>query len=438
LQPGSRAAVLHARASRVMPGGNTRASVFTPPHPPYAARGSGCRIVDVDGTERIDFHNNYTALILGHADPRVVAAVGEQLARGICFSMPTEAEVELAAILCDRVPAAERIRFANSGTEAVMTALKGARAFTGRPDIAKFESAFHGNYDFVEVSLHPDPARAGPRGAPEPVPVGHGNLPSVLRHVLVLPWNDAEGAVARITERRDSLAAVILDPMPNYAGLVPPRPGFLEALRQVTAEHGILLIFDEILNFRLGYRGAQGRFGIRPDLTVFGKIIGGGFPVGAVAGRGDVMAVFDPSGGPAKVAHSGTATANPVTMVAGAATLAQLTPAAFDHLERLGDRLRAGVREVMGRRRFPGQVTGLASTFRLHLTEAELWDYRSSLLDQRGEAMRRDLYFGLLARGVLISPSGLGCLSTPMGSGEVDAFLEGLDDTLAEVTRQHL
>jgi glutamate-1-semialdehyde 2,1-aminomutase len=150
------------------------------------------------------------------------------------------------------------------------------------------------------------------------------------------------------------------------------------------------------------------------------------------------MAVFDPSGGPAKVAHSGTTTANPVTMVAGAATLAQLTPAVFGRLEHLGDRLRAGVGEVMRRRRFPGQVTGLASTFRLHLTDAELWDYRSSLLDERGEAMRRDLYFGLLARGVVIAPSGLGCLSTPMGPDEVDAFLERLDDTLAEVKRQHL
>jgi glutamate-1-semialdehyde 2,1-aminomutase len=150
------------------------------------------------------------------------------------------------------------------------------------------------------------------------------------------------------------------------------------------------------------------------------------------------MAVFDPSGGAAKVAHSGTTTANPVTMVAGAATLAQLTPPVFDRLELLGERLRAGAREVMHRREFPGQVTGLGSTFRLHLTNAELWDYRSSLLDARGEALRRDLYFGLLGRGVLIATSGLGCLSTPMGPAEVDAFLESLDDTLAELKQHHL
>lgn len=438
LQANSLSSRLHSRAAQVMPAGSTRASVYTYPYPPYAAYGHGCRFVDAEGVERLDFHNNYTALILGHANPAVVRAVTEQLESGFSYSMPTEAEIVLAEEINSRLRSAERIRFANSGTEAMMVALKAARAFTGRQGIAKFEGAFHGAYDFVEVSLAPDPTEAGPIHSPCSVARDDGVAKTALQDVVVLPWNDPDTSATLILENQRDLAAVIVDPMPNYAGLIPPRPGFLQAIREVTAENGILLIFDEVLNFRLGYNGAQGRFGIQPDLTVLGKIIGGGFPVGAVAGATKIMDVFSPVDGKPRVYHSGTATANPITMVAGKTTLRQLDLEAFGRLETLGDRLREEARAIIEEEDFPGQVTGLGSNFRLHLTKNELMDYRSTLLDPRQKAMKEALYFALLAKGIMIAPSGMGCLSTPMGDEEIDRFLSALHDSIKDLKDDYL
>lgn len=429
---------LYNRATQFMPGGNSRAAVYIPPHPPFAAYGKGCIFVDVEGVERIDFHNNHTTLILGHCNPKVIQAISEQLSKGFCFGLPGEQEIELSSILCERVPSIEKVRYSNSGTEAVMTAVKGARAFTGKPNIAKFESAFHGAYDFVQVSLHPNLLHAGPRRAPYPVPYGKGNVNTILQHVLILPWNDAEASCELIRKNKDTLAAVILDPMPNYSGLIPPRPGFLEAVREVTAESDILLIFDEVLNFRLGYGGAQSRFGVIPDMTTLGKIIGGGLPVGAIGGRSDVMDVFNPVMGEPKVYHSGTTSANPISMVAGTATMLQLTPEVFQKLDQMGDYLRAEATKIIERLGFPGQVTGLASNFRIHMTHTELYDYRSSLLDEKQTRMRDALWFCLMDRGVIVVPSGMGCLSTPMQNHDLDGFLEALEDSLVVIKTRFL
>lgn len=436
LQPGSQSEFIHREALRFMPRGNTRASVFTHPYPPYVASGRGCRLIDVEGVERIDFHNNYTALILGHANPKVNQAITAQLQLGACFAMPTQAEIELAEIICDRVPSIEHIRFANSGTEAVLFAIRAARAYTGKTDIAKFEGAFHGAYDYVDISLAPTLAKAGSREAPTSVAQNGGILDSVLEHVLVLPWNNADASAELIRKNKDRLAAVIVDPMPNYSGLIPPVPGFLETLRAITEECEVLLVCDEILNFRLGYAGAQGRFGINPDLTVLGKIIGGGLPVGAIGGNSAIMSVFDPMTG--TVVHSGTATANPLTMVAGIATLQQLDSAEYDRLDALGSRLRSGAETIMEEIGFPGQVTGLGSLFRIHLTDAVLSDYRSTLLNEKQKAMKESLYYDLLAKGVFIATSGMGCLSTPMAEQESDFFVQALRDSLVDLKKQFL
>ena len=428
--PGSKSAALFARAQGVLPGGNSRTTVYMAPYPPYAAAGEGCWITDVEGDRRLDCLNNYTALIHGHAHPPIVEAATRRLAQGASFPMPTPEEIDLAALLCERLPSAERVRFTNSGSEAVMIAIKGARAFTGRPRIAKFEGAYHGSYDYAEVSLASTPETWGSLAAPASTAYSRGTPPAVLEDVVVLPFNHAEHAVARIEREAGHLAAVLVDPVPNRVGLVPARTEFLQALRDVTRAHGIVLIFDEVISFRVSYHGAQGALGVTPDMTTLGKIIGGGLPVGAVAGRADVMAVFDPTrGGPPLAPHGGTFNANPVTMAAGLAAMRLLTPDAYARLADLGAKLRASLDDCLKQAGVPGRVTGLGSLFRLHPVDRELSDYRSTRATIAETERLVRLVRRLMEHGVLMSITGLGCLSTPMG----DAELEGLVETFAAV-----
>jgi glutamate-1-semialdehyde 2,1-aminomutase len=428
-QPDSKSAQLFARAQAVLPGGNTRTTVYMTPYPPYAAAGEGCWITDVDGDRRLDCLNNYTALIHGHAHPAVVEAASRRLARGSSFPLPTADEIDLARLLVDRVPSLERVRFTNSGSEAVMMALKAARAFTGRHRIAKFEGAYHGSYDYAEVSLNSTPQTWGSLEAPASVAYSRGTPPAVLEDVVVLPFNDSELTTARIERQARDLAAVLVDPLPNRVGLMPAHGDFLRAVREVTRAHGILLILDEVISFRVGYRGAQGVFGITPDLTTLGKIIGGGFPVGAVGGRADVMAVFDPTGGAPAVPHGGTFNGNPVTMAAGLAAMTLLDGPAFERLDGRGVRVRAGIADCFQRAGIAGSVTGMGSLFRIHASARELRDYRSARPTSAETARLQAIVGGLLAHGVLISPTGLGCLSTPMAEAETQLLL----DTLAAV-----
>ena len=429
--PGSKSAKLFAQAQGVMPGGNTRTTVYMAPYPPYAASGDGCWITDVEGDRRLDCLNNYTALIHGHAHAAIVEAATRRLALGSSFPLPTPEEVELAALLCERLPGAERVRFTNSGSEAVMMAIKAARAWNGRPKIAKFEGAYHGSYDYAEVSLSSTPESWGSLAAPASTPYSRGVPPAVLEDVVVLPFNHTELAVARIEREAKSLAAVIVDPIPNSVGLIPARRELLRALREVTTKHGIALIFDEVITFRVGYHGAQGAFGVTPDLTTLGKIIGGGFPVGAVAGRAEVMAVFDPTGGKPAAPHGGTFNANPVTMAAGLAGMRLLTPEAFSRLDELGAKLRASLEACFKRAGVSGGVTGMGSLFRLHATDRELVDYRSTRTSPEEEARLQRVVRGLMERGVLMSVTGLGCLSTPMGDAELESLVETFAAVLA-------
>jgi glutamate-1-semialdehyde 2,1-aminomutase len=428
----SNSAKLWARAQAVLPGGNSRTTVYMAPRPIYAADGDGCWVVDVDGDRRLDLLNNYTSLIHGHAHPAITEAATRRLARGASFPMPTAEEIELAALLAERVAAVDHVRFTNSGSEAVMMAIKAARGFTGRPKIAKFEGAYHGSYDWAEVSLGSSPDEWGPADAPASLPYSKGTPPSVLEDVVVLPFNRTELAVARIEKEAKHLAAVLLDPMPNRAGLIPARRDFLESMREVTAKHGICLIFDEVISFRLGYHGAQGLFGIQPDLTSFGKIIGGGFPVGAVGGRAEVMAVFDPRGGKPRVPHGGTFNANPVTMAAGLAAMRLMDEQAFDRLDEVGRKLRTGMEACFERAGVPGAVTGLGSLFRVHPAQKSFVDYRSAATSKEENARLERLHRQLIDRGVLISPTGLGCVSTAVGESEVEYFLEVLNACLQE------
>jgi glutamate-1-semialdehyde 2,1-aminomutase len=407
-----------------MPGGNTRTTVYMAPYPPYAAFGQGCWITDVEGDRRLDCLNNYTALIHGHAHPTIVEAATRRLAAGSSFPLPTPEEVDLAAIITDRVPSAERVRFTNSGSEAVMMAIKGARAYTGRARIAKFEGAYHGSYDYAEVSLNSSPENWGNAAAPASIAYSRGTPGAVLEDVVVLPFNDVEHSVALIAREARHLAAVLIDPVPNRVGLIPARRDFLKALREVTQAHGIVLIFDEVISFRVGYHGAQGAFGVTPDVTTLGKIIGGGFPVGAVAGRAAVMEVFDPTHGSPAAPHGGTFNANPVTMAAGLAAMSLLTRDAYDRLDDLGAKLRASLDDCFRAAGVSGRVTGMGSLFRLHGIDRELSDYRSARATPDETARLQRIVRRLMEHGVLVSLTGLGCLSTPMGEAELESLVE--------------
>lgn len=417
---------LYRSAAALMPGGTSRLHYYYPPHPIYAAHGRGCRLTDVDGVERIDFLNNMTAMLHGHADPDVNAAIIDQLQRGTAWSEPGEAEYELAQLLIARVPSLERIRFANSGTEAVMMAIKLAREFTGRAKLAKFEGHYHGYYDYVQVSVASPPDTWGPDDAPATVPVSGGLSPSALQDVIVLPWNNREATERLLVQHGASIAALILDPLANRGGMAQAEPGFLEFLGEITRRLGIVLIYDEVISFRLAYAGAQGRFGGVPDLTVYGKIIGGGLPVGAVGGRADIMAMLDPTGGKARVESGGTFSGNPLTMVAGHAALTKWTPEAITRLNDLGAQLRRRVDAVFAEAGEPAQLAGDGSLFRLMVTRARIRDYRSAIRGAQPMARMTAIHQRMLQEGIIISRIGLGCLSTPMGTTEIDAFVDAV------------
>jgi len=422
---------LFERARKVMPGGNTRTTVFIDPFPIYAARGEGCRVWDIDGNIFYDCINNFTSMIHGYGQPDVTAAVIKQMPDGTAFGAPTESEIELAELLVERLPSVEHIRFANSGTEGVMMAIKAARAFTQRPKIVKIEGSYHGSYDFAEVSLDSSPANWG--DMPSSTAYAKGTPQGVLDDVIVVPFNDIEALRAVFTAHGDVIAGILIDPMPNRAGLVPARKEYLHAAVEAAHAAGALVILDEVISFRLGYSGAQGLWGIKPDLTALGKIIGGGFPVGAVGGRADVMAVFDPTGGKPALPHGGTFTANPVTMRAGLASMHALTRESFAHLDRIGTFVREGTNASLRKHGLPGQCVGLGSLFKVHFTSHPVTDYRSVY---PGAAERKKLdafHKGLLDRGVLSASYGLFALSTPMTDDDAQKILSAIDETLSEI-----
>ncbi len=427
----SRSAQLFERAKKVLPGGNTRTTLYEAPYPIYAARGKGAVITDVEGQDRLDFINNYTSLIHGHADPDINAAVIAQIPNGVAYAMPTEHEVALAELLVERIPALEQVRFTNSGTEGVMMALKAARAYTGRPKIARFEGSYHGSYDFAEVGYVSPPGQ-WTDGDPTSYPTTAGTPQGVLDNVVVLSYNDIE-AVERIIEcERHNLAAVLIDPMPSRFGLIQAQVPFLQRLRELTRTYGIVLIFDEVISLRVGYHGMQGLLGVTPDLTSMGKIIGGGFAVGALGGSAAIMSVFDPSSGTPKAPHGGTFNANPITMIAGLVAMQKLSREEFDRLDHLGDSLREALAEALDGERVPGQVTGAGSLFNVHLHQRPLKDYRSSVETPAERARRGALHRALVGNGVVMSPTLFGCVSTPMGEGEINTFVDAFRQSLRE------
>lgn len=422
----------YERALKVLPGGTTRVTVKRTPIPIYIERGEGAYLIDVDGNRYLDFNGNYTALIHGHAFAPIVTALQDQLNRGSSFSNPTGSEIKLAELLAARVPIVEKVRFTNSGTEAVLFAVKAARAYTRRTKIAKLEGAYHGAYDWVEVSESSNPGNWGGQ-EPEPTAFYAGMPGSVLSETVVLPINDIETSLELIRRNAEDLACILIDVMPSRAGLVKLSPDYLKMLSTIAREKNIVLISDEVLNFRYGYQGISAEFSFRPDIITFGKIIGGGMPVGAVGGSNDIMDVFNSSKGAPLVPHGGTFAANPLSMTAGLVCMEHLTPESFSYLQKLGDRARCGINEIAQRRRIPICVTGGGSIFRYHLFSDAPTTYRRSFISPERESLHKEISSRLLAYGVMIPSDTSASCSTAMSLEDIDQLLECFDSVLGEI-----
>ena len=388
----SKSESLFREAQRIIPGGvnsPVRAFRSVGGNPPFLARGEGSRIFDVDGNQYIDYVGSWGPLLLGHRHPEILAALERALAIGTSFGAPTEQEIELAAAICDAVPSIEMVRLVNSGTEATMSAIRVARGFTGRDLIVKFEGCYHGHVDSLLV-------KAGSGMATLGIADTQGVPKAFCDTTIALPYNSAEALEEAFRTHGDAIAAVIVEPVAGNMGCVPPLPGYLEKLREVTARHGALLIFDEVMTgFRVAFGGAQQRFGIRPDLTTLGKVIGGGLPVGAYGGRLDIMRKVAPAG---PVYQAGTLSGNPLAVAAGLAMLQHLKahPEVYGQMEARAAELCASA---------PPDITvnRVGSMFTFFFTGQPVTDYESA---KRSDTARFARFFrAMLERGIYLAPS---------------------------------
>ncbi len=426
-------AELYRRALEILPGGVSRNTVLRKPHPLYIAHASGCRMTDIEGVSRIDFANNMASLIHGHAHPAVVEAVSAQLQRGTAFAEGTEVEVRYAEHLIGRNPSFEKIRFVNSGTEAVMSALKASRAFTGRPKIAKVEGAYHGQYDYAEVSQNPTPENWGDADTPNPVPVAHGTPQGALGDVVVIPYNDIDRALALLDRHKGQLACVLLDLMSHRVGLRPADPEFVAAIRDWARADGALIVLDEVITFRSAYGGAQTWYDLQPDLTALGKFIGGGFPVGALVGRAEVMDVMNPLTLPIQFPHSGTFSANPITMTAGLATMELFDEAAVEQVNGLARRAREGIEEAIRSTGIEACVTGGGSLLRLHMRAAPPTNYREAFWTDEARQKLTWLIDYLLGEGITMINTCTMAMSTALGNEEIDTLVAAMERGFAKL-----
>ena len=418
----------HEEALRYLPAGDTRSATWFSPYPTYMVAGEGAWLTDCDGNRYLDLLNNFTSLVHGHAQPEIVEYAADQLTRGTVFGTAAEPQVALAKLLIERIPSFEKVRFTNSGTEATMMMMRAARAYTGRDIIVKMDGGYHGSHDFVEVSISADldsgrtpAARVEGRGVPK----------SVLNAVMVAPFNDLEALDALLEQQHERIAGIIVEPMPNAGGMVPPAPGYLRGLRALADKYGVLLLFDEIVTLRLSTGGLQAIEGAIPDLTAVAKIIGGGFPVGAFGGRQDIMELFNPAASREFVFHSGTFNGNNMTMTAGLEAMRRLDQAAIERINRLGERLGQGVNRIFQSLGIGAQCLGYGSLQQIHWTDEPV----VSLADARraGEGigkLRQLLHLELLNRGIYTSNRGMFSITTPMNEDDVALALAAVEGAL--------
>lgn len=419
--------VIYDRAQKVIPGGVSRNTIYRKPHPFYVASAKGSYVTDIEGIERIDFANNMASLIHGHAHPAIVSAVTEQLEKGTAYTMGTEVEVAFAEHLNQRTPEFEHIRFMNSGTEAVMTMLKATRAFTGKPMIAKAEGAYHGTYDFAEISQLANIDNWGDIDKPNPVPLVHGTPQGVLNDVIIFPYNDIERTIRLLDEHARDIACVLIDPISHRIGMFEVTPEYVEAIYNWTRKNHSLMVFDEVITYRVNYSGAQAHFNVKPDLTALGKIIGGGFPIGAVAGNKDIMDVLNPRIPDQKHPHSGTFSANPISMTAGKVAMELFDRQAIADLNELTHIARKQIREVIKIADVPVSMTGMGSMMRLHLQDNAPTTYRE--INRSREALKlisSILDYMFIKENIIMINTLSTMFATTLIQSDVDRLSDGL------------
>ncbi|MDM5228973.1 glutamate-1-semialdehyde 2,1-aminomutase [Cytobacillus sp. NJ13] len=384
-------------ASELMPGGvNSPVRAFKSVNmdPIFMERGRGSKIYDIDGNEYIDYVLSWGPLILGHTNERVVEAIKKVAEMGTSFGAPTEIENELAKLVIERVPSIEVVRMVSSGTEATMSALRLARGYTGRDKIMKFEGCYHGHGDSLLI-------KAGSGVATLGLPDSPGVPEGVAKNTITVPYNDLESVRYAFEQFGDDIAGVIVEPVAGNMGVVPPQPGFLEGLREITEQNGSLLIFDEVMTgFRVGYNCAQGYFGVTPDITCLGKVIGGGLPVGAYGGKTEIMKQIAPSG---PIYQAGTLSGNPLAMTAGFETLSQLTPHSYKEFERKADRLEEGLKAAADKYDIPHTINRAGSMIGIFFTNEDVINYekaKTSNLEFFAEYYRE-----MANQGVFLPPS---------------------------------
>lgn len=394
----SRSSQLFAAAKELIPGGvnsPVRAFKSVGADPVFISRATGSHIHDVDGNDYIDYVGSWGPMILGHCHPDIVAAVKTTAESGCSFGAPTELEIELARMVIDAVPSIEMVRMVSSGTEATMSAIRLARGYTGRDKIIKFSGCYHGHSDALLV-------KAGSGAATFGVPDSPGVPQDFAKHTLTGRFNDLGSVKSLVAENAGQIACIIVEPIAGNMGTVPPRPGFLQGLRQICSDEGIVLIFDEVMSgFRVAYGGAQEVYGVTPDMTTLGKIIGGGLPVGAFGGKKEIMAILSPSGG---VYQAGTLSGNPLAMAAGIATLKLLQkPGFYQQLEEKSAHLAAGIAKAAAAAGYPTYSTRVGSMLCTFFTANEVSDWDSAATcDTKAFAS----YFrAMLAEGIYLAPS---------------------------------
>ena len=415
---------MQRKASRYLPGGSSRGTAYFDPYPHFIEKGKGAYVYDVDGNEYLDFMINATSLILGHANRDISSVIKDQIDLGAAYSGPTESQIDLAEILCERIPSIDTIRFTNSGTEATMMAIRGARRYTGKEKIVKIEGGYHGSHEYVSVSVYTPRDKLDPTG-PAPIPEYDGQPKNVAEGVFVVEYNDIEGMRDVLDRYAHEIACVIMEPVVSSFGYLPADQEYLEFVRAKTSELGIVLIFDEVQSFRLSAGGAQEFFNVVPDMTALGKIIGGGLAVGAFGGKKEIMNGFDPSSGGAEIAHAGTFNANPLTMKAGIVVMESLTADVYLRMNALGKEIREKLNAVFFELDVSVQITGIGSFFGMHFTDKEISNYRDVVTTD--SSTKKAFFLGMLNEGVLLN--GL--------SGSLNVYSTGEDvDELVSAVRK--
>lgn len=430
----SESAVFHQRACAVMPDGIAGYSQLRAPQPLYLSHAEGARIVDVDGTDYIDYMLGAGPLVLGHRHPAIVTAVHAAVDRAIPNLGVTEAQIELAERLTHYLPSIEQLRFLPTGTEAVQAAIRIARKYTGRNLIGKFEGAYHGQAENVMVSVAVPAAARGDKNAPERVPYHCHLPPELLDLTVVLPFNDIEACIPLIERHADDLALIIMEPMLGFAGAIPAEPEFLKELRSITRKHGIILCFDEVITgFRLAMGGGQAYYDVTPDLTVLGKAIGGGMPVAAVGGHRDVMDVVSVLHHPNDyVFQSGTFSAFPMSVAAGIATLDTMEREnTVAHTNEIGEMIRNGLRDIAAACAIPADVTGVGALFHIHFTSERVRSAREA--EDADQNAIRIFHERLLKQGIYFYAGRLGWLSGAHGGDDIGYTLNAMRSVIEEM-----